>query len=329
MWRTFKAFLALRRSETFALTAVVKAPYWACAMVALAALSAGPADAANKKKKQQEERAAAAASTFKKVSDAPVADWRTVDPENMLVMDLPSGEVVIELRPDIAPLHVDRLKTLTRQGFYDGLKFHRVIEGFMAQGGDPKNDGTGGSELPNLEGEFVHDAGGLPEFSVIGRDRVAARIGFSKGLPIAAEPDSLKSFRADRRVLGWPAHCPGVMSMARATRPNSANSQFFLMIGDSRSSLDKRYSVWGLIVDGFENSRRISRGEPPTRPTPIIRMRIGSDMPENEQPNVQVMSTSSDSFKDYLEAAGHVKDGLVKDLCNIRAPRKVNGKVEL
>ncbi|MDK9694979.1 MAG: peptidylprolyl isomerase [Siculibacillus sp.] len=76
------------------------------------------------------------------------------DPENTLILTLKDGKVVIRLRPDIAPKHVERLKTLARKGFYDGLKFHRVIDGFMAQTGDPRGNGTGGSDLPNLPAEF-------------------------------------------------------------------------------------------------------------------------------------------------------------------------------
>jgi cyclophilin family peptidyl-prolyl cis-trans isomerase len=77
------------------------------------------------------------------------------DPENTLLLDLSTGgRVTIQLRPDVAPGHVERMKTLTRKGFYNGLTFHRVIEGFMAQGGDPKGDGTGGSDLPDLKAEF-------------------------------------------------------------------------------------------------------------------------------------------------------------------------------
>jgi cyclophilin family peptidyl-prolyl cis-trans isomerase len=79
----------------------------------------------------------------------------TPDRENILVLELKDeGRVVIQLRPDLAPLHVERIKTLARKGFYDGTPFHRVIEGFMAQGGDPTGTGTGGSELPNLKSEF-------------------------------------------------------------------------------------------------------------------------------------------------------------------------------
>ena len=76
------------------------------------------------------------------------------DPENTIYMQLKDGRVVIELRPDLAPEHVKRIKELTRKGFYDGLKFHRVIDGFMAQTGDPRGDGTGGSDLPDLKAEF-------------------------------------------------------------------------------------------------------------------------------------------------------------------------------
>jgi peptidylprolyl isomerase len=79
----------------------------------------------------------------------------TLDPENTLYMDLPAGRVVIRLRPDLAPNHVAQIKTLARKGFYDGVAFHRVIEGFMAQGGDPTGTGTGGSELPDLKAEFT------------------------------------------------------------------------------------------------------------------------------------------------------------------------------
>jgi peptidylprolyl isomerase len=77
------------------------------------------------------------------------------DPENTLYLDLKQGRVVIQMFPDIAPKHVERIKTLAREGFYDNTPFHRVIEGFMAQGGDPTGTGTGGSKLPNLPAEFT------------------------------------------------------------------------------------------------------------------------------------------------------------------------------
>ncbi len=77
-----------------------------------------------------------------------------LDPENTLIMEIPHGRVVIQLRPDVAPGHVAHIKELVREGFYDGTPFHRVIDGFMAQGGDPTGTGTGGSSKPNLKAEF-------------------------------------------------------------------------------------------------------------------------------------------------------------------------------
>jgi peptidylprolyl isomerase len=153
-----------------------------------------------------------------------------LEPENTLNLDLSTGgRVVIQLRPDAAPKHVERIKTLVRQGFYNGLIFHRVIEGFMAQGGDPKGDGTGGSQLPDLPAEF-------------------------NPLP----------------------HVRGVISAARAEDPNSANSQFFIMLAP-RLSLDRKYTAFGRVVSGMDFVDRIERGEPPANPTRIVRASIGSD----------------------------------------------------
>jgi len=81
----------------------------------------------------------------------------TTDPENTLILETTKGRVVIEMRPDLAPNHVERIKTLARQGFYDGIAFHRVIDGFMAQTGCPHGTGTGGSDLPDLKAEFNNE----------------------------------------------------------------------------------------------------------------------------------------------------------------------------
>lgn len=154
-----------------------------------------------------------------------------LDPENTLYMDLEFGRVVIAMRPDKAPKHVDRIKELARQGFYDGLTFHRVIEGFMAQGGDPLGNGTGGSGV-NLPAEF-------------------------NSLP----------------------HVRGTMSMARATDPDSADSQFFICFTRC-SALDYDYTVWGRVAQGMEFVDQIERGEPPRNPTKILKMQVMADAKE-------------------------------------------------
>ena len=153
-----------------------------------------------------------------------------VDPQNVWDLDLSSGgRVRIQLRPDIAPNHVERIKTLTREGFYNGLKFHRVIPGFMAQGGDPKGDGTGGSQLPDLKAEF-------------------------NPMP----------------------HLRDTVSMARAQSEDSANSQFFIVLLP-RMQLDKKYTVFGRVIEGMQYVDAIAQGEPPANPTVILQASIESD----------------------------------------------------
>ncbi|TKD53017.1 peptidylprolyl isomerase [Sphingomonas baiyangensis] len=168
----------------------------------------------------------------------------TTDKENLWLLDLSTGgRVTIWLRPDVAPKMVERVKTLTRQGFYNGLPFHRVIEGFMAQGGDPKGDGTGGSPLPDVEAEFNY----LPHV---------------RGAVSAARQ-------------GAPDDAPAEVKTAAE---NSANSQFFIVF-TPRLSLDKEYTVFGRVLSGMEHVDAIPRGEPPAAPATIVRAYIAADNP--------------------------------------------------
>ncbi len=154
--------------------------------------------------------------------------------ENTLYMDLKDGRVVIEMRPDLAPKHVAQIKRLTREGFYDGLVFHRVIDGFMVQGGDPKGNGTGGSGN-NLPAEFSDEQ-----------------------------------------------HVRGVMSMARSRSPDSADSQFFIMLGRA-PHLDGGYTIWGKVTSGMNFVDNIKKGDSRrngavANPDKIIRMRVAADV---------------------------------------------------
>ena len=157
---------------------------------------------------------------------------------DIILLTLKDGLVKIETRPDVAPQHVDQIKKLISEGQYNGVVFHRVIDGFMAQTGDVEfgnstNDnfnlsraGTCGSKLPDIEAEF----------SEVNHGR-------------------------------------GAVSMARSQNPNSANSQFFICFNDC-SFLDGQYSVWVQVVEGMEFVDNINRGEPPSEPDKIIKMEI-------------------------------------------------------
>jgi len=166
-----------------------------------------------------------------------VSSGNAADPENTLFLDLPTGRVVIEMRPDLAPNHVARIKELARAGFYDGTPFHRVIAGFMVQGGDPTGSGTGGSGKGKLKGEFSKER-----------------------------------------------HVRGVTSMARAANPDSADSQFFIMLGEA-GYLDGQYTVWGKVVSGMEHVDMIKKGNPQDNgivknPDRIVKMRVAADVKE-------------------------------------------------
>jgi len=155
------------------------------------------------------------------------------DLENTLYMDVPKGRVVIEMRPDLAPNHVAQIKELTRKGFYDGVPFHRVIDGFMAQTGDPTGTGSGGSGK-KLKAEFSKEK-----------------------------------------------HVRGATSMARTNDPNSADSQFFIMLAPS-AHLDNQYTVWGKVVSGMEYIDAIKKGDQSrngivSNPDKIIKMQVAAD----------------------------------------------------
>ena len=149
--------------------------------------------------------------------------------QGTLTLETTKGKVEIKLRPDLAPKHVERIKQLASEGFYDGIAFHRVIDGFMAQTGDPTGTGTGKSKLPNIPAEFSKEK-------------------FSRG----------------------------TVGMARGPDENSANSQFFICFAPARY-LEEQYTVWGEVVSGMEFIDKIKRGEPPSNPDKIIKLRVAGD----------------------------------------------------
>ncbi|MCD1624490.1 MAG: peptidylprolyl isomerase [Paracoccaceae bacterium] len=162
------------------------------------------------------------------------------DPENTILIELKGGTVTIELLPDVAPKHCERMKELARAGAYDNVCFHRVIEGFMAQTGDVEHGdmedgfdirraGTGGSDLPDLPAEFSR----LP-------------------------------------------HDRGSLGAARSQNPNSANSQFFINFKDN-SFLNGQYTVYGRVISGMEHVDAITRGEPPANPDRMISVKVAAD----------------------------------------------------
>jgi len=246
--------------------------------------------------------------------------WRALEPDNTLYIDTIHGRIVVELYPEIAPKHVQQVKTLAGRHFYDGLKFHRVIENFMNQGGDPKGDGTGASDLPDIPGEFIFRRGMDMPF-IEAAFQGGARLGFYKALPIVSQPDQMMTITKDGKASAWGLHCPGVASMARGEDPNSANSQFFLMRA-AYPSLDKRYSIWGRVIWGQDAVIKVAVGEPPPKPDVMTQVRVASDLPESERAPIYVMRSESPAFRKVIEDTRKAR-GADFSVCDVQIPVRV------
>jgi len=222
---------------------------------------------------------------------APAPAWRPLDPENTLVVDTSKGRIVVEMQPDFAPLAVARVKLLSREHVYDGLLFHRVIDHFVDQTGNPNNHDGGVSSHPNLPPEFrvPLQATAIDVTATRSSDEIT---GFIGAMPFAANaaPGQPGMYRA------WGAYCAGVAGMGRQSDPGSANSEIFFMRDASRM-LDHDYAVWGSVVLGLDVLRDIAVGEPPHHPDRMIRVRVMSDLPAGDQPKIEVIDTSSAAFR--------------------------------
>ena len=259
---------------------------------------------------------------------APEEAWRTVDPENLIIIDTKYGDIGIELFPEIAPKHVAQVKALARSGFYNNVPFHRVIDDFMNQTGDGANgDGTGDSDLPNLEAEFTFRRGSNLPFTLVTAQQVGQGeigVGFYKSLPIASQPTAQALFTKDNKVEAFGLHCKGVTSMARTSDPNSANSQFFLMRGKA-DHLDTQYSIWGTTVMGYDLLEKPLVGTigeiPDWMPDRMNEVEVAADMSEDERPTIQVLKTDSPAFNNWLKTQKN-EDGSFPDICEISVPTR-------
>lgn len=271
--------------------------------------------------------AAAAVSMIAGGAVAQTAEWRTVSPENLWVIDTAKGRVLVELEPRVAPAHIERIRTLTQQGFYDGLKFHRVIPNFMAQTGDPKGTGEGGSELPDLKGEFSFRRGRDSGFVAVENSGPGVR-GVMGSLPIITQPDAQMFVTADFKVGASGLFCPGVAGMARAGSPDSANSQFFLMTGQN-DNLNGGYTTFGRVVQGLDVVKALKAGSDAedgkvADPDVMTKVQLASALPEGQRPTVRVAVPGSPAFNAAVEAA-RIARGAQFGICDVQPVVEVTG----
>ena len=265
-------------------------------------------------------------------------DWRDVDPDNLMLIDVKYGRIAIELFPEFAPQHVKRMRALARAHFYDGLSFYRVIDGFVAQGGFGEGDDKKLKEWPALKHEFDHDAAGL-EFSPLNSpDLYAPEVGHTHGFPSARDVKEGKL---------WLVHCPGIVAIARDDNPDSGGTEFYVVIGQAPRRLDRNLTVFGRVIEGMQYLQKLNRGDPAvesgviqdvSQRDAILKVQIASDIPRKDRPSFQVMRTDGPGFTTKKEERRNAVSEFwlhqppkVLEICSVaipsrRTPDETSGK---
>jgi cyclophilin family peptidyl-prolyl cis-trans isomerase len=280
---------------------------------------------------------AAAAPTGKTMADVLAAskpsDWRTLDPENTLYMELASGRVIIELAPEFAPLHVANVRTLVRGKYFDGLAIMRSQDNFVVQWGDPADAAhkkpVGDAKL-KVPAEFERGAAGLQFVALPDPDTFAAQTGWVSGFPAA---------RDKAGGTAWLVHC---YSMVGAGRDNDADSgpgtEIYVVSGHAPRQLDRNVPLFGRVVHGMELLAVMPRGPAPMgfydkaeQRVPIREIRVAADVPAGQRTKLEVLRTDTQTFTDLIEARRNRQDEWYKhkagriDVCNVPLPVRAAG----
>lgn len=267
---------------------------------------------------------------------SPATDWRALNPENTLLMELASGQVIIELAPRFAPAHAANIRALARGGYWDGLAILRVQDNFVTQWGDPDGeDAAKARPLPagasaKLPAEFsvpIDTIGKRAGFTKLPDvDGWVPRTGFAEGFPVAADPKLGKA---------WLAHCYGMVGAGRSDAVDSSNgTELYVVIGQAPRGLDLNITLVGRVLKGMELLSALPRGtaamgfyDKPEQRTGIQRIRLLAEVPPAERPALQVLKTDSATWAQLLDARRYRGGWFVHspghiDLCSASVPTR-------
>ncbi len=254
------------------------------------------------------------------------ADWRPLDPQNTLYLQLASGRVVIELAQGFAPEHVANLRILARQKYFDGLAIVRSQDNFVVQWGDVDGKRGLGDARATLPPEFtVALRADLPFTRLPDPDGYAPQVGFSAGFPAARDPAAGQA---------WLAHCYGMVGAGRGNEPESGNgTELYVVTGHAPRQLDRNIALVGRVVQGMELLSVLPRGtgplgfyEQPGQHVPITSVRLAADVPEAGRARIEVLRTDTATFAALVEARRNRRDDWYQvpagyiDLCNVPLP---------
>jgi len=265
------------------------------------------------------------------------ADWRPLDPDNTLYVELPRGRVVIELAPGFAPLHVANIKALTRARYFDGLSILRVQDNYVAQWGDPDNRHPLPPGMDKTAPEFDSPLPApIPFTRLPDGDVYAPEVGFSDGFPTARAPALHRT---------WLAHCYAMVGVGRDLDVQSGSgAELYVVIGHAPRHLDRNVALVGRVMKGMELLSSLPRGSgdlgfytKSEAPTPIKSIRIAADLPESQRSPLEVIRTGSPTFVALIESRRNRPEDFFKvqaghiDVCNVpiavreRQPAARNG----
>ena len=258
------------------------------------------------------------------------SDWRALDPDRTLYLELSSGRVVIELAPAFAPEHAANVTTLARERYYDGLAIVRVQENYVVQWGDPNGEDEAKRRAMKkgkaaLAPEFVRRADGLAFTKLADVDGYAPEVGHVEGFPAARDPE-----RGD----AWLAHCYGMVGAGRGNTVDSGSgAELYVVTGHAPRHLDRNITLVGRVVQGMEHLTTLPRGtgplgfyEKPEQHVAIRSIRVAADLPAAERTPLEVLRTDTPTWEALVESRRnrpdewfHVKAGHV-ELCNVPIP---------
>lgn len=259
------------------------------------------------------------------------SDWRGLEPENTIYIELASGRVVIELAPDFAPKHVANVKALVRERYFDGLAIIRAQDNYVVQLADPNAENPKLKRkmergLPSLPAEFIRNANEpMPFTRLPDSDVYASQTGFSKGFPVARDPISGKM---------WLVHCYGMVGAGRDNgRDSGGGAELYVVIGHAPRQLDRNVTLLGRVVKGIELLSILPRGtgpmgfyEKPEQHVPIKSIRVAADVPEGERTHLELLRTDLPIFNQLIESRRNRKEewfdvpGGHIDVCNVPLP---------
>lgn len=269
--------------------------------------------------------------TESEIASAVAPDWRDVAPENLILIETANGDIVIELNPDFAPGHAGQFRDLVRGDVYNGARFYRVIEAFVAQGGLQEDEVI--AQYPTLTNEndrALSDAAFVP----LGNADLFA--------PIVGHMDGFAVGRSESLQREWLLHCPGALAMARDTDPDSGSTEFYIVL-DAQRYLDRNLTIFGRVIDGMQYVQKLKRGDraiengviqAPDEGDEILSMTVAADMDAAIRPQYQVQAMPSPAFEAAKtekrvreEAFFYRKPPEILDICGFEVPtRKVEAE---